>query len=210
MSDKRVLSESKSTDTHEESSFMDGFLSRHTGHSVLGLDCSTQSLKARVYSVKSFDEIATSQIVFDEFFRDDFPLMRNGVILGDDGEVLAPSAMFAAALEMAFTQLKEQCDLSKVVCISGDGLSLVIYNFQNLVAHSTCDFAQASNMALFIGGSAHSNHTQRDVIAVRLSQRVSRRGCRATKCSSRKTVQFGWIRARLCCAASWRKRQALG
>ena len=77
----------------------------------LGIDCSTQSLTAIVLEIDG----ETRRVVFNQSvnYDRDFPEYgtRGGVIYGSDGEVQAPPAMWADALDRMLARLAQSAEL---------------------------------------------------------------------------------------------------
>src|SRR6185436_1093870 len=87
----------------------------------LGIDCSTQSLSAVVIEIDG----DTRRVVFNQSlnFDRDFPEYgtNGGVIYGGNGEVQAPPAMWADALDRVLAALAQsaELDLDNLRAISG-------------------------------------------------------------------------------------------
>jgi len=84
----------------------------------LGLDCSTQGMKALVTTEK-LETVYSSNVNFDK----DLPKFQTDHgVWAKDGEVRAPSSMFAAALDLTLSNLKKQgCTFNEIIALSGSG-----------------------------------------------------------------------------------------
>ncbi|CEM14872.1 unnamed protein product [Vitrella brassicaformis CCMP3155] len=86
----------------------------------LGLDLSTQSLKAVVIRQDTLEVVCSARVGFDE----DLPHHRtvNGVHLGNEGEATSPPLMWVEAMELVLDRLTEQqCPFQRIVGVSGSG-----------------------------------------------------------------------------------------
>merc|ERR1719265_1537246 len=83
----------------------------------LGIDCSTQGMKAIVMTERMETKFST-HINFD----DDLDYQTEHGIWKQNGEILAPTVMFCAALDLTFSKLKEQgCPFQKLLAVSCSG-----------------------------------------------------------------------------------------
>lgn len=83
----------------------------------LGIDCSTQGMKAIVMTEQMETKFST-HINFDN----DLNYQTEYGVWKQNGEVLAPTVMFCAALDLTFSKLKEQgCPFQKLLAVSCSG-----------------------------------------------------------------------------------------
>jgi hypothetical protein len=89
-----------------------------TGPLYLGLDSSTQSLKATVID-SSLAVVAEADVNFDA----DFPsyATSGGVHKQDDGTVTSPTLLWIDALDTVLGKLKGNVDFSQIAAVSGSG-----------------------------------------------------------------------------------------
>jgi len=83
----------------------------------LGIDCSTQGMKAIVMT-EQMETKFTTHINFDV----DLDFQTEHGVWKQNGEILAPTVMFCAALDLTFSKLKEQgCPFQELLAISCSG-----------------------------------------------------------------------------------------